>query len=137
MFPIPGWYFEGCMTSGYMDQLLFCLPVFLAFHIFTFSWWSQFQIWLVFRNGVPDCVLCLDGWTPRPCCWCGAYSWIGFFFNREYSEKRCCYTIERWFPFCSCWWYGFSSFCLNWIWKTESFHFSTITECNPCFKHRF
>jgi len=29
--------------SGYMDQLLFCLPVLLAFHILIFSWSSQFS----------------------------------------------------------------------------------------------
>ena len=64
------------------------------------------------RNGVPDCMLCLDGWAPRPCCWCRAYSWVGVFFNREYSEKCCSCTIERWFPFCPCWWYGFLNLCL-------------------------
>jgi len=29
------------MTSGYINQLLFCLPVFLAVHIFNFSWCSH------------------------------------------------------------------------------------------------
>nr|ABK94516.1 unknown [Populus trichocarpa] len=65
------------------------------------KWHACPGCWL--RDWVLDSMLCSDGWTTRSCCWCRTYSRAGWFFHKEYQEKRSSSIVERRFPLNSCW----------------------------------